>query len=374
MKAIPYILVGLMVVVWSCSKSEEPSAFDTFDRQSMLTNLGNNVIIPSFDAFYQKSTALETAITAYTADVKNEQKLMAAQQAWRDMAYVWKQASVFKQGPIEDKFLLSNIDFSTKGVYLNTTLLEKAITDGTTIDNAYIESKGSTVKGVHAIEYLLFDKAQLNANVIGGYTGINCANRTAYLKALATNLKNQARLILDGWNGGYVMTFINADGRDINSSLGILSNKLIDLIYTIRDERIGAPKGNRNNGIPQPDLAESALSNSSIALAVNELKGLENAFLGRTPAGVDGIGLDDLLDKLGAKSGNDLLSTKINNQFATVYTKLNAIPAPLQTAVINNKAEVQAAYDEIKKLQVLMEVDMINNLGVLLTFSDNDGD
>lgn len=374
MKAILYLLVGLMVVVWSCSKSEEPGAFDTFDRQSMLTNVGNNVIIPSFDAFYQKSTALETAITNFTADVKNEQKLMAAQQAWRDMAKAWKQASVFKQGPIEDKFLLSNIDFSTKGVYLNTTLLEKAITDGTTIDDAYIESKGSTVKGVHAIEYLLFDKAQLNANVIGGYTGINGANRTAYLKALATNLKNQAQLILDGWNGGYVMTFINADGRDINSSLGTLSNKLIDLIYTIRDERIGAPKGNRNNGVPQPILVESALSNSSITLAINELKGLENAFLGRTPAGIDGIGLDDLLDNLGAKSGNDLLSAKIKNQFATVYTKLNAIPAPLQTAVINNKTEVQAAYDEIKKLQVLMEVDMINNLGVLLTFSDNDGD
>lgn len=374
MRAIPYILVCLILVVWACSKSEEPSAFDTFDRKSMLTNLGNNVIIPSFDAFYQKSVALETAINAYTADVKSEQKLIAAQQAWLDMAEVWKQASVFKQGPIEDKFLLSNIDFSTKGVYLNTSLLEKTIADGTAIDNAYIESKGSTVKGIHAIEYLLFDKSRLNANVMGGYTGINGDKRNAYVKALATNLKNQAQLILDGWKGGYVTTFINADGRDINSSLGILSNKLIDLIYTIRDERIGAPKGNRNNGVPQPDLAESALNNSSITLAVNELKGLENAFLGRTPAGIDGVGLDDLLDKLGAKSGDDLLSAKIKNQFARVYAKLNAIPAPLQTAVVNNKTEVQAAYEEIKKLQVMMEVDMINNLGVLLTFSDNDGD
>ncbi|GAB3802777.1 imelysin family protein [Spirosoma humi] len=376
MKNIHYILAFLLgiFVVWACSKSEEPSAFDTFDRKSMLTNLGNNVIIPSFDAFYQKTDALEVALTAYAADVKNEQKLLAAQQAWLAMALVWKQASVFKQGPIEDKFLASNIDFSTKGVYLNPTLLEKAITDGTTIDNAYIESKGSTVKGIHAIEYLLFDKSQNNAAIIGTYTASNGVNRMAYVKALATNLKNQAKIILDDWKGSYVTTFINADGRDINSSLGILSNKLIDLIYTIRDERIGAPKGNRNNGVPQPDLAESAVSNSSIALVINELKGLENAFLGRTPAGVDGIGLDDLLDKLGATSGTDRLSTKIKTQFASVYTKLNAIPVPLQTAVVSNKTEVQAAYDEIKKLQVMMEVDMINNLGVLLTFSDNDGD
>ena len=374
MKAISYGFAFLLILVWACSKTEEPSGFDTFDRKGMLTNLGNNVVVPSFDAFYQKSIALESAITAYAADVKNEQKLITAQNAWLDMAKAWKQASVFKQGPIEDKFLLSNIDFSTKGVYLNPTLLETTITNGTTIDNAYIESKGATVKGIHAIEYLIFDKAQANANVIGSYTGTNGAKRAAYVTALATNLKNQAKLIEDDWKGGYVTTFISADGRDINSSLGILANKMIDLIYTVRDERIGAPKGNRNNGVPQPDLAESGVSNNSITLAINELKGLENAFQGRTPAGMDGVGLDDLLDKLGAKSGDELLSTKIKNQFATVYTKLNAIPAPLQTAVVNNKTEVQAAYDEIKRLQVLLEVDMINNLGVLLTFSDNDGD
>lgn len=372
MKAISYGFAFLLVLVWACSKTADPSGFDTFDRKGMLTNLGNNVIIPSFDLFYQKSTALEAAITAYATDVKNEQKLITAQNAWLDMAKAWKQASVFKQGPIDDNFLLSNIDFSTKGVYLNPTLLEKAITDGTTINNAYIETKGSTVKGIHAIEYLLFGTS--TTTIIGNYTGVNGTKRTAYLTALATNLKNQAKIILDDWKGSYVTTFINADGRDINSSLGILSNKLIDLIYTVRDERIGAPKGNRNNGVPQPDLAESALSNNSTTLAINELTGLENAFLGRTPAGMNGAGLDDLLDKLGAKSGDELLSTKIKNQFATVYTKLNAIPAPLQTAVVNNKTEVQAAYDEIKRLQVMLEVDMINNLGVLLTFSDNDGD
>ncbi|PWK20079.1 putative lipoprotein [Arcicella aurantiaca] len=369
------ILITVIIAIWACSKTNDPvDAFQSFDRKSMLTNLGNNVIIPSFDTFYQKSDLLDIAIAAYTADLKNEQKLVAVQLAWIEMAKAWKQAAVFKQGPIEDKFLLSNIDFSSKGSYLNVTLLEKTITDGITIDNAYIETKGATVKGIHAIEYLIFDKAKVNANIIGGFTGIAGAKRTSYLKALSVNLKNQAKIILDDWKNGYVSTFISADSRDINSSLGILSNKLIDLIYTVRDERMGAPKGNRNGGVPQPDLAESVVSESSILLIINELKGIENAFLGRTPTGTEGIGLDDLLDKLEAKSGDELLSKKIKNQFSLVYTKLNAIPKTLPIAVVENKTEVQAAYDEIKRLQVMLEVDMINNLGVLLTFSDNDGD
>lgn len=370
-----FIIISVTTCIWACSKTVEPvDKFDSFDRKSMLTNLGNNVIIPSFEAFYQKSDALDLAILAFASDVKNEQKLVATQQAWVEMAKAWKLASVFKQGPIEDKFLLSNIDFSSKGSYLNVTLLEKTISDGTTIDNAYIEGKGATVKGIHAIEYLIFDKSKTNSTIINNYAGITGGKRNSYLKALSINLKNQAKLIVDEWKNGYVKTFINADGRDINSSLGVMSNKLIDLIYTVRDERIGAPKGNRNSGVPQPDLAESGINDMSIVLAINELKGIENAFLGKTPSGADGIGVDDLLDKLEAKSGEELLSKKIKNQFATVYAKLNAISKPLPIAVVNNKAEVQAAYDEIKKLQVMMEVDMINNLGVLLTFSDNDGD
>lgn len=371
-----FIIISVITCIWACSKTEEQvvDKFESFDRKSMLTNLGNNVIIPSFEAFYQKTDALDLAVVAYTSDLKNEQKLLVVQQAWIEMAKAWKLASVFKQGPIEDKFLLSNIDYSSKGTYLNVTLLEKTISEGTTIDNAYVESKGATVKGIHTIEYMIFDKAKANSNIIGGYTGINGAKRTAYLKALSINLKNQAKLIVDEWKGGYLTKFITADGRDINSSLGVMSNKLIDLIYTIRDERIGVPIGRRTNGTPQPDYAEAILSESSIALAINELKGIENGFLGKSPSGTKGVGIDDLLDKLEAKSGEELLSKKIKTQFITVYAKLNAISTPLPIAVVNNKAEVQAAYDEIKKLQVMMEVDMINNLGVLLTFSDNDGD
>jgi predicted lipoprotein len=57
-----------------------------------------------------------------------------------------------------------------------------------------------------------------------------------------------------------------------------------------------------------------------------------------------------------------------------VKAKLDLINSPLSTAVTAQKDLVGTAYDEVKKLQVMMEVDMINNLGVLLTFSDNDGD
>lgn len=372
LKKVFYLLV-MSVLIAACSSTENPDPADGQQRAAMLDNVGSNVIIPAFDAFAASSASLAEATNAFTADVKNVQKLTAAQEAWRTAAESWKRASLFTQGPIETEFLQSGIYFNTT----NDAGIESVISKpAVTIDNAYVNTLGAPLKGLPAIEYMLFS-AMGDQAVIASYAGINGGNRSAYLKALCENLQVQATKVLSKWQpdgGDYLATFKKADGRDINSSLGLLSNKMIDLVYTIKDERLGAPMGKRNNGTPQPALVDAKVSNASVQLMRAELRSLENAFTGTSSGGANGSGIDDILDEAGAKSGEQLLSAKIKAQFATIYTKLDAINKPLRTAVTDQKDQVNAVYDEVKKLQVLMEVDMINNLGVLLTFSDNDGD
>jgi predicted lipoprotein len=372
LKKIIYLLSAAVVIV-ACSSKGNPDPEDNASRVAMLSNVGNNIIVPSFDALLVSSKTLAQAANDYAGDTKNEAKLTALQTAWTATAASWKIASLFKQGPIEDDFLLSGIYYTSTSY----SAIEKAISQsGATIDDAYIENLGATVKGLPAIEYMVFSNDG-NAALIGGYAGINGAKRIAYLKALCLNLQNQAAKVSSKWRAdgdNYLKTFTEADGRDINSSFGILANKMIDLVYTIKDERLGAPIGKRNNGTPQPGLVDASLSKKSLILLKAELKSVENAFTGKSLTGTDGAGIDDILDKAGAKSGAELLSSKIKTQFATVYSKIDLITVPLDVAVTTQQTQVNAVYDEVKKLQVLMEVDMINNLGVLLTFSDNDGD
>ncbi len=371
-KKIIYFL-SINAIIMACSSKDNPDPADSTDRVAMLTNVGNNIIIPSFEAFLANSKTLTVAADAYTADVQSEQKLSALQAAWLNTAKAWKMASLFTQGPIENDFLSSGIYFTPT----NYTSIEKAISQPTApINNAYIEGLGANVKGIPTIEYIIFNSSG-NAAVISGFSGAGATNRIAYLKALCVNLETQSTTILSKWKAdgdNYLKTFITADGRDINSSFGMLSNKMIDLIYTIKDERLGAPLGKRNSGTPQPGLVDAPFSNASMVLMKAELQSIENTFNGTSLSGASGAGFDDILDNAGAKSGSELLSTRIKNQFALVHTKLDLITSPLSTAVTSQTSLVSAAYDEVKKLQVMMEVDMINNLGVLLTFSDNDGD
>ena len=207
----------IIALIAACSSNDNPDPADSTDRVAMLTNVGNNVIIPSFEAFLTGSKNLSLAAAAYTADPQNEQKLIALQGAWLATATSWKMASLYTQGPIENDFLSSGIYFTST----NYAGIEKSVSQTTTpINNAYIESLGAALKGIPAIEYMVYNRSG-NAAVLAGYNGASGTGRIAYLKALCENLENQASAVLTKWKPdgeNYIKTFVEADGRDINSS------------------------------------------------------------------------------------------------------------------------------------------------------------
>ncbi len=367
------IAFAVILGVFSCTKKVETDPQEESNRAEVIASLGTNLILQSIQNFDTESQKLNTLAATIPTDKLEKANLEELQQSWLKLAATWKQVSLFSMGPIEDDFLESGIYYNT----VNTNGIESHIAQGTTIDATFIASLGAAYKGIPAIEYLLFGNKTTTDALLEKYKGATATQRIKYLKALCADMKTKSANLNTKWSstgGNYVKTFTEASGRDINSSLGKLSNKMINLVYTIKDERIGAPKGTRNNGTPQPALVDAVYSDQSLALLKAEIKSVQSAFTGDIAGTGSGLGVDDILNNVGAQSEMVLLSTKINNQFASVYSKIDLINIPLSRAVTEQPQLVTDVYNEVKKLQVLLEVDMINNLGVLLTFSDNDGD
>ncbi len=90
--------------------------------------------------------------------------------------------------------------------------------------------------------------------------------------------------------------------------------------------------------------------------------------------GAFGIGIDDYSDAVNATYNNEKLSTVILRQMDLCEMKANAISGSLENAAINQPAQVKELHLELKKLTVLTKVDLSSSLGVVITFSDNDGD
>jgi predicted lipoprotein len=86
------------------------------------------------------------------------------------------------------------------------------------------------------------------------------------------------------------------------------------------------------------------------------------------------LALDDYLDFVDAKYNGNALSATISAQLDECLNKVAIINNPITKATLTQINDVKALHLEIKKLTVLTKVDLASNLGVIITFSDNDGD
>jgi predicted lipoprotein len=356
------VLVGLLV---GCSSPPEAAPTE-FSRRAMLENIVNNVILPLHADFVAQTAVLETAAATFSND-PTAANLQTLQDEWRKADNLWQEAHLYE---FDRMMVLHNqiVKYPVDAEFIDDILAREL----TGLDNDFIESVGSPAKGLSAIEYLIFAEDSRSDTALTRLT--NSQSRMEYLVAATQNLHNKAQEAEAYWLPGgndYANTFVNADGggETFNSSLSMLNNQMVAVLEIAIREKLGRPLGIAAGDGPHPELVRAGLSGSSLAQIQHDLTTVENAFTGG-----DGLGLDDYLDYLGAESEGVPLSQKINEQFAATHAALQAIELPLATAVTNDTATVQAAYDELRKLLILIKVDMANQLGVTITFNDSDGD
>ncbi|WP_176956069.1 imelysin family protein [Catalinimonas alkaloidigena] len=356
------LLLGMGVV--GCG-TEAPDPGDTFDRQAMLENLGTNLIVPAYQSFAARTDALADATEALAEDL-TESKLVAAQATWKAAALQWKATELYNLGPVDDLALRTSID----NWPTNANALENAIADGTTINEAYVHALGSSSKGLPALEYLLFDKEAGNAAILEQLE--DDAKRVAYLVALTQDLRTLAHTLYDAWNpaaGNYLATFTAASGKDVGSATNQLANQLLVLTEEVKNQKLGIPLGKKSMGVKLPNNVEAWRSSTSLELLQANVDALKNVFTGQ-----NGSGFDDYLHAVNAQYNGEALATAITNQFAVVEQSLAAISVPLQDALETENDKVETAYAETQRLVILLKTDMMSSLGLLVTYSDNDGD
>lgn len=342
-----------------------------FDRLVMLENVTEQLILPGHEALLQALQELETAAVAF-AGAPDQARLDAVQDAWLAANLARVALLPYRLGPVDDSLLHNRLDNRPP----RTAFIDGEILAGDApIDVAYLDSIGSSSVGLGAMEYLLFDPEGGDAAVLETFTGAEHADRRPeLLVALAQAATTKAEALLRIWSAdgdNYAQGFIAADmdEGEYQGSMNMLANQIIADVEDIVNSRLGKPLGKRTNGEIRPDLVEAPYSGASLPRIIATLEAERAAF-----AGGEGPGLDDYLDFIGAMSGEEPLSQVILRQFDAALAALRAIDGPLETAVQANPAQVESAYQETLSLLTLLKADMVNQLGLTLTFNDNDGD
>ncbi len=363
-------LLSITVVLFSfafCNKKkiggpkEEPA--NTFDKQALLINMADNVILPSYISF--KST-LDSLITSYNAFRASglASDFQIVKLKFNSVYLKYQRVDLFEFGPAENMIVRSNFNiFPTDSVQIKNNITA-ANYDLAAVNNF-------DAKGLPALDFLLYGNNQTETEVINSFT--SSVNRKQYVSDLLSDLSSKINSVINSWNS-YRGTFINSLGTDVGSSLGFLVNQINFEMDYLKNAKIGTPLGKKTLGVVAPDKCEAFYGGQSVKYALESLELIENAYLGRSYAGVNGLGFDDYLDHLKVQHNEVTLNGAIIAQFALAKTKLLALANPLSAQVVVNTAAVDAAYVELVKLLVLLKTDMPSSLGVIITYQDGDGD
>lgn len=371
MKALRKITLAALVCLGAftgCSPEDDNDAGQKteYDRQAMLTNYSDNLIVPAYQAFQTEASALNQAVTAFVAD-PSPATLAAARAEYQQAAGAWQLAGGFEFGPAMDQMLRNNVN-----IYPTTTgQIENNIAAGS---YDLQTTANLSAKGLPAIDYLLYGKPS-EAEVLALFTSdAQAANRKKYLQDITAQIQQLADATTNGWTGGYATTFRQSPGTALGSAVGNLVNQLNFEIDLIKRAKVGIPAGKFTAGTPLPEKVEAYYSGASLELLKKAIQAQKTVFLGLSAAGTNGPGLDDYLNHVGARYNNQPLAQAIEQQFDAALAAANAVPVPLAQAVNSHAAAASKVYQELQKLIVLTKTDMPAALGVTISYTDNDGD
>lgn len=334
-----------------------------FDREAMLEGLVNETILPLHETLAAEAAELEVAGVAFQTD-PNAETLAVFQGAWKDTSIAFEHLQVYRFQRVMP--YMTQLDSSPPNIPFIEGYIE--LEEPGTINAEFVEFLGSSSKGLPALEYFIFGEGALASLS-------EVQNRRDYAAALAADIRRVADELVVEWTpteSGYGDRFISADGEpnSVRSSVSMLTNEMIAELEDVARFWLGGPLGYRDGGEPQPNLVEAPYSGTSTDKLIANLEGFEMALNGVG----DAPSLADYLDFLGAELNGEPMSEVLNAQIETTIAALEAIDTPLQVAVVEDTATVEAAYNEAVTLLRLVKTDAAAQLGITVTFSDNDGD
>ena len=348
MKNYTYLFL-VLVLIAACKPNTNTKSYDT---APMLKNLAENIILPNYIALETKVISLNDAVLVLK-NTPNSANLTDAQNKFLDAYKAWQKVSPFQFGPAED------VALNTINIYpTDTAQINGNINSGT-----YNLETASNIdaSGFPALDFLLFYGTE--SEILNRFMNANFAN---YAVDVAEQIKTKVNVVKSDWQTSYSSKFMASTDLSVGGSLSLLTNALVlNFEKDAREAKIGIPAGVRTLNQIVPQNVEAFYSKNSILLAKEHIAGFKTLYEGN-----NGASFKTILISL----GKETLANNISTHILNIETSLNTLSDPFDSMLNANNEPALAAYAEYQKLLPLLKVDMTAALGLLITYSDSDGD
>ena len=369
-----FITFFILSIIFSCSDDSSSSSSDGYNRQALLSNIVNNIIIPAHNNFKNELDIFKSNVEVFdnNRDITNLQQL---QNQFVEAYKAWQHIEMFNIGYAEEIFYASKMNIYPANI--------SRISDNINVANIDLDSNSNqySAQGFPAVDYLLFGLAEDNQSILNIYLSSGQDNLTMnYLNILSNKMVENTDSVIDYWQSNKE-SFINSSGNSSTSSLNMLSN---DFVYYfekgLRANKIGIPAGVWSGELPQ-NVEAYYKGNISKLLAIEGLQASHNFFNGIHFGSnqIDGEGLYDYLAYLDDTNYSDStmfigLEDDIVYSFENSMQKLLLLNDNFAVQIQTDNMKMLEAYDAIQQGVVRLKTNMLSILGISVDYYDADGD
>lgn len=335
------------VLINACKKDNSgPVPVDTASsRQLILSDIATNVISATYKDFNEKSIAFKNDIEAlvFSPDQIN---LNTCKEDWKALKSSWEQSKSFLFGPA----YTDDVDNRLNTWPINYSSIDALIISTTDFTGTYVNTASGQIKGLQAIEYLLF-----GAN--GNKVASDLTNRELqYLNQLISNIKSIADKLATDWKTdssvGYFKPFVYAgDGSSVYETQLSAYEKLVNSMVDIMNKIAGNDTTALFN-LTNQNLEVTPCSATSLKHFKDNVQSVKNVYTGTYLT--DAKGIEEFVSV-----NNTDLNGKIKQQLDESLASLSAITVPFGEAITTQAAQIQTAITKINVLRTTLKDELL---------------
>ncbi|TYB77034.1 imelysin family protein [Bizionia myxarmorum] len=373
-KKITSVFILVLSIV-ACSSSDDAtsgsgSSADGFNRQSMLINWADTIIIPVYQDLNSQLAGLVTAKNTFNAE-PNQVNLDAFRASWLNAYKVWQYAEMFDIGQAETINYYSQMNIYPASVIE----IENNIASGT-YDLSHPNNQDAV--GFPALDYMLYGVgASSDMDILAIYTtNANADKYRNHVSDLVEQMKTLTQSVLTNWTSVYRDQFVGSTANTATSSTNKLTNDFIFYYEKgLRANKIGIPAGVFSTN-PLPTKTEAFYRGDvSKELALTALDAVQDFFNGKAyKSNATGASFKQYLQYLNTVKNGEDLDVIINNQINVARTNIQGLNANFTEQITSNNAQMTDAYNELQKVVVLIKLDMVQSMNIRVDYVDADGD
>lgn len=350
----------------SCKKTEVAE----YDRVELMNNLVENVILPRHIDAQTETHVLYTAAQAFKADASLA-NFQALRQAWLASKKAYKFIELFNVGDVYDTYMHNKVNKWP----CNADFIDAMLQEGTTLNQTYVDTKGSTAKGLPALEYLLFSPTLSESQMHAQLTSTSdFAARLNLIEAYAEDIYYKAYFLNDYWAStgeNYGRTFVvNSPTTGLQSPVNIIANALLAQTERIYASELGQPLGSYNGGTPDETLAEAFRSRESLLCVRASIVSVLETVNGQMDGFSNAASLrNHLIAYKATATAND-----IESHLSEAITLIDQYNTTLSDGIVSSPQTLHEIRTHLQEVVVLLKTEAFSTLSIVLTFNDNDGD